>query len=536
MRLAIGCAISVLTVSTCLCQPQTPKPRRCIVDTDCGNEVDDQHAVTYAILAKELKVEGVCVEHHNRPGSLDRNFAEAQKVVELIGAADEVPVLRGAPKPMPDPQTPVDSAAVDFIIERALDPDEKPPLFLIPVGPLTNVASAWLKEPRIAERVVVVWLGGTPEGMTREFNARNDLNANRCVANSNLQCYFMPASVGVRVLVTDAQAHRYMSQCPIGKYLASLWSGSRGLFDVGAVGACINPNWFQTRRARVGDDLLYVWDKAGPFYVHTDIDADKVTRDFLKRFPDQEPPKLLSAWAEGPNKVRLVLNEPLAARALDKRNFRVRRAQPRKISRAGEVELLLTISRPLKPDAEVTVQAFGLRDRQGNPALRDQQIKFTYRQGLMPGVRVEYFPLPQEQVNQVPDLTGRQPDAVTTLRQINLPASMGPFPGSKHKDWFAARFTSLLECPADGEYEFTVTSDDGAKLWLGEELVVVNDGVHGMKAVSGKVTLTKGLCALKVTYFEWDNPAGLVLSWRPPGGDQQVIPLGRLWLRTDEGS
>jgi len=535
MRPTVTCVIALLIASTCLGQPQTPKPRRCISDTDCGTEVDDQHAISYAILARELKCEGVCVEHDNTPGSLERHFAEATKVVGLLGATNRVPVLRGAPRPMPDPQTPVNSAAVDFIIERALDPDQQPPLFLIPHGPLTNVASAWLKEPRIAERVIVIWLGGTPEGMIEEFNAVNDLNANRCVARSNLTCYFMPASVGVRVLVTEAQAQRYMSQCPIGKYLASLWSGSRGVFDVGAVAACINPGWFQTRRARVDDNLRYVWERDGPFYVYTDIDAEKVTQDFLSRFPDQEPPKLVAAWAESARKVRLVLSEALAARCLDRRNFKVGRAQPQGLSRAGETELLLALKDPLKPEAVVTVQAFGLIDRKGNEAPQEQQASFTYRPGLVPGVRVEYFPLAAQQVSTVPDLTGKEPEAEAMLRQINLPASMDPFPGSKRADWFAARFTALLECPTDGEYEFTLTSDDGAKLWIDDQLVVANDGLHDMRAASGKATLSKGLHNLNLSYFQAERLAGLVLSWRPPQGEREVIPPGKFWLRTEEG-
>jgi len=48
--------------------------------------------------------------------------------------------------------------AVDFIIEQAMkERDQK--LVLLPVGKLTNIALALLKEPAIAGRIRIVWLG-----------------------------------------------------------------------------------------------------------------------------------------------------------------------------------------------------------------------------------------------------------------------------------------------------------------------------------------------------------------------------------------
>ncbi len=532
IRTAIA-ALAALAHLACLSVAAAPRPLRVIVDTDAANEVDDQHAITYAILSPRLKAEAVTVAHHNRPGSLERNFEEAEKVVALIGEpAAGVPVLRGGEHPMPDPSTPVESEAVDLIIERALDPKSRPPLYLVPHGPLTNIASAWLKAPEIAERVVVYWLGGTPEGMFREFNADNDLNANRCVARSNLRCFFMPASIGVQVRVTEAQARRDMAQCDVGEYLASLWQGSRGLFDVGTYVALVHAEWFETKPVRVDDELRYVDDEAGPFQVYTTIDAAKAIADFLAIFPDERPPRLVHAWAEGADTVRLVFSEPVRRRAASvPSHYAISGQRPHAARLVAPDQVLLTLRARLDADTPHVVQVSGLADAHGNRMAAPDEAAFTYRPGLRPGVRVEYFHLPEEQVDRVPDLSQRDVAAAAVLHQINIPATMEAFPGCGRPNWFAARFTALLDAPADGEYEFTVESDDGAKLWLDGKLVVVNDGVHGMQAKSGTATLTAGLHELEIAYFEWDNPAGLILGWRRPGGPSEVVPVGCLWLR-----
>jgi len=45
-------------------------------------------------------------------------------------------------------------------------------------------------------------------------------------------------------------------------------------------------------------------------------------------------------------------------------------------------------------------------------------------------------------------------------------------------------------------------ADDGAKLYLNNELVIDNDGMHGARAVSGSATLTRGVHEIKVEYFQ----------------------------------
>ncbi|MBY0309131.1 MAG: hypothetical protein K2Q09_10355, partial [Phycisphaerales bacterium] len=92
-----------------------------------------------------------------------------------------------------------------------------------------------------------------------------------------------------------------------------------------------------------------------------------------------------------------------------------------------------------------------------------------------------------------------------------------------------AVFTGYLSVPTAGLYTFYVESDDGSRLTLGaSQVVVVNDGVHGMTEVSGQAALLPGLHLFKVEYFSGPAPSGLIARWEGPGILKQVIPAANL--------
>ena len=72
----------------------------------------------------------------------------------------EVRVEDGATHAMPDEVTAVDSPGARFIIEEAMKDDPRP-LHIAFYGPLTDIASALLLEPRIQNKNIrVIWIGG----------------------------------------------------------------------------------------------------------------------------------------------------------------------------------------------------------------------------------------------------------------------------------------------------------------------------------------------------------------------------------------
>tara|TARA_Y100000588_G_scaffold58968_1_gene57638 strand:- start:1109 stop:2704 length:1596 start_codon:yes stop_codon:yes gene_type:complete len=90
-------------------------------------------------------------------------------------------------------------------------------------------------------------------------------------------------------------------------------------------------------------------------------------------------------------------------------------------------------------------------------------------------------------------------------------------------DNFGFSFTGEIECPKDGKYTFTTSSDDGSLLLIDGKLVVNNDGIHGVKGSSGTVTLKKGKRAIEVRFFEKSGGEELSVGWSGPGIKNQAL-------------
>jgi purine nucleosidase len=139
-------------------------------------EVDDQHALAYALFSgNHFEVEGITVnrgsdypertEHRPYFGrvDIDDHFTEAVNVARMC-ASPHVPVLKGPAgnyrqiKGNINNSTFDGSDAVNFIIERAHAPSDRP-LHIYACGNLTNVALALLKDPTIAPKIEIWWLG-----------------------------------------------------------------------------------------------------------------------------------------------------------------------------------------------------------------------------------------------------------------------------------------------------------------------------------------------------------------------------------------
>jgi alkaline phosphatase D len=73
---------------------------------------------------------------------------------------------------------------------------------------------------------------------------------------------------------------------------------------------------------------------------------------------------------------------------------------------------------------------------------------------------------------------------------------------ARRDDHYAIRFRGFIEVAQTGLYEFYTYSDDGSRLFIGETLVVDNDGSHSRRLRMGKIALQAGLHPLQVDYFE----------------------------------
>ncbi|MFA5292187.1 MAG: glucoamylase family protein [Phycisphaerae bacterium] len=96
-------------------------------------------------------------------------------------------------------------------------------------------------------------------------------------------------------------------------------------------------------------------------------------------------------------------------------------------------------------------------------------------------------------------------------------------------DNFAFRFTGFIEVPANGGYTFYTSSDDGSKLYIDENLVVSNDGLHGMQEQSGYIYLLAGKHSITVTCFEKDGSEELSVSYEGPDISKKRVPVNVLF-------
>jgi purine nucleosidase len=177
------------------------KKIRVIINTDAKNEADDQFAIVHHLLTPKFKVKGIIAAHFDtRPDqgkekSMDMSYQEIKKVLSLMGEEGNYKVFKGATQALKDEKTTMMSEGAEFIIDEALSND-KTPLYVVFLGALTDLAAAYLTEPKIAEKLTAVWIGGGawPVG-NFEFNLWMDVNAANVVFKSGIPLWQVPQNV-----------------------------------------------------------------------------------------------------------------------------------------------------------------------------------------------------------------------------------------------------------------------------------------------------------------------------------------------------
>ena len=298
--------------------------QKIIIDTDPGQ--DDAVAILLALASPdEIEVLGVTAVAGNVPLSLtERN---ARIVCELAGRPD-IAVYAGCDRPLkrklvtaehvhgktgldgpklPEPKIKLqEKHGVDFIIDTILqEPGNS--VSLCPLGPLTNIASAILKQPKIVSRIKqIVLMGGayfevgniTP---TAEFNIFVDPDAAKIVFEAGIDIVAMPLDVTHKALVTGERNEAFRQlQSPVGIAVAEMTDfferfdkekyGSSGapLHDPCVTAYLINPKIFSGKKINVeieteseltlGMTVADWWGvtdrKANTFFV-SDLDSEK---------------------------------------------------------------------------------------------------------------------------------------------------------------------------------------------------------------------------------------------------------------------
>ncbi|MDH5380977.1 MAG: nucleoside hydrolase [Cyclobacteriaceae bacterium] len=249
-----------------------------IIDTDANNELDDQHALAYLFLNRDIfDVVGVTVNATRGGGPVEEHYKEAERIMKFCKVSDDFPLKMGANGNFEEIAQNIEAEsydgkdAVQFIIEESRKP-RNGKLVLLPVGKLTNIALALKKAPDIADKVRIVWLGSNyPD--PGEYNLENDIPSMEYVLQQNVQFEMVTVRFGkpsgsdaVRVTPEDIQ-EKLAGKGPrietavtgrhggsfhtFGNYSVELFSHinlhgdppSRALYDMVAVAILKNPGW-----------------------------------------------------------------------------------------------------------------------------------------------------------------------------------------------------------------------------------------------------------------------------------------------------
>ncbi|HEX8426406.1 malectin domain-containing carbohydrate-binding protein [Hymenobacter sp.] len=120
--------------------------------------------------------------------------------------------------------------------------------------------------------------------------------------------------------------------------------------------------------------------------------------------------------------------------------------------------------------------------------------------------------------NALPDFTTLTPAKAGTVTSFDLSAATLRTYG------YAVHYTGYVTVPADGQYTFTTLSDDGSRLYIGSQLVVDNDGLHGDQERSGTIGLRAGTHVFTVDFLQNGGDQHLAVSYQVPGQSKQLIP------------
>lgn len=281
------------------------KVKKMILDTDVYNEIDDLYALAYAMLSPD-KVELLAItaapflnSRSTSPADgMEQSYNEAFRVRGLVDADSKIPIYRGSTAFMGKDKVPVRSEAAEAIIRLVKESDET--VYIVAIGAITNVASALLMAPEIAEKAVVIWLGGHALHWkdNKEFNLYQDVPSAQVVFDSKVPLVQIPCHGVCSFFHTTIPELAYYleGKNPLCEYLMDetrkynkrntpCWS--KVIWDVTAVAALVRPDTLdmvEIPRPIVTDNSNYATDWARPHYLYVrHISRDKLYDDLFQK-------------------------------------------------------------------------------------------------------------------------------------------------------------------------------------------------------------------------------------------------------------
>lgn len=274
-----------------------------ILDTDTYNECDDQFALAYMLKSQDVfNVEAITVapySHIERNETVvsgrEKSYNEILKICKWLNYDTTNKVFKGAKDYIKNGYN-EDNEAVNKIIEIALKNDKT---YIMAIGAITNVALAIKKEPKIIEKIEVVWLGGNQVGYkdNLEFNFRQDVDAVRIVFESKTKLTIIPCkNVASDLLISIDELNNYLKdESELCNYLLDRFYNDgyhgkqekRVIWDIAVIAYLINKDWFTSEEIscpNIKDDKSYeLTTNRHKITMVNYINVNKVYNDLFKK-------------------------------------------------------------------------------------------------------------------------------------------------------------------------------------------------------------------------------------------------------------
>ena len=279
------------------------KKLRVVIDSDVKNEVDDQFAIVHALLTESFEIKGIIPTHFGMDKSMHSqkdSEEELKLLLQKMNLTDWVRVAGGASSDFVSMEGKDIPEGVRLIVEEAMKADEKP-LYLVFIGPLTDLALALTLNPDIAaKQVKLLWIGGlsNPKG-GMEPNLKRDIKAAQIVFDSQIEIWQIPRDVYSMLPVSFAELYvKVFPYGEIGRYLAEnvvAFNNSgirkpseyRVLGDSPTIGILLNENcgkWTMKQAPDIQDDMSYrKREEEHKIRVYESIDARFILEDFFAK-------------------------------------------------------------------------------------------------------------------------------------------------------------------------------------------------------------------------------------------------------------
>ena len=195
------------------------------------------------------------------------------------------------------------------------------------------------------------------------------------------------------------------------------------------------------------------------------------------------------------------------------------------IDGTAPTEMSKKYEKPFTVAATTVIKAMAVRDGVINSDMLQTTvkayalIKAVTTGKLTAGLKYNYYENESMSIKKIGQL---QPVKSGIVNDFNID-------NKNRKDKYGFVFDGFIKINKTGMYDFYTSSDDGSILFIGDQLIVDNDGNHGMEEKSDKAFLEKGLHKIKVVYYDAGGDNGLGVSYNLNGENKIPVPANILF-------